>query len=238
MSDSQGVAKRASEAKQRRTVARRVVQVAIMLLVFAASLFLASGQWDWTAAWVFLGLYVAMIGANALFMDRELAAERAQIGEGTKDWDRVLSGLSLLLWTPGALIVSGFDRRYGWTEVSPWLRLVSLGMLIAGHVLSTWAMTTNRFYSGTVRIQKERGHAVVSTGPYRFVRHPGYVSYLLLALATPLWLNSLWGLIPSLLGAVAIVFRTALEDRTLREELEGYEVYAQRVPYRLVPGIW
>ena len=238
MSDSQSVAQPASEAEQRRAVTRRVVQVAIMLLIFGASLFLASGRWDWIAAWVFLGLYVVMIGANALFMDRELAAERAQIGEGTKDWDRVLSSLSLLLWTPGALIVSGLDQRFGWTDVWSWVRLVSLGMLIAGHVLSTWAMATNRFYSGTVRIQKERGHVVVSTGPYRFVRHPGYVSYLLLALATPLWLNSLWGLIPSLLGAGAIIVRTVLEDQTLREELEGYEEYAQRVRYRLAPGFW
>jgi protein-S-isoprenylcysteine O-methyltransferase Ste14 len=209
-----------------------------MVLVFGASLFLASGQWDWAAAWVFIGLYVAMIGANALFMDRELAAERAQVGEGTKDWDRVLASLSLLLWTPGALIVSALDQRFGWSVVSPFLRFISLAAMIAGHALSSWAMATNRYYSGTVRIQKERGHVVISAGPYRYVRHPGYMSYLALALATPLWLNSLWGLIPSLLGAGAILLRTALEDQTLREELEGYEEYAQRVLYRLVPGVW
>jgi protein-S-isoprenylcysteine O-methyltransferase Ste14 len=179
-----------------------------------------------------------MIGANALFLDRELVAERSQIGEGTKEWDRALAGLSLLLWTPGALIASSLDQRFAWSEVSSLLRFVSLGALVAGHALSTWAMTTNRFYSGTVRIQKERGHVVVSDGPYRFVRHPGYVSYLLLALATPLWLNSLWGLVPSLLGAGAIIERTALEEQTLREELDGYADCARRMRYRLVPGVW
>jgi len=209
-----------------------------MLFIFGASLFLTAGQWDWIAAWIFLGLYLAMIGANALLMDRELVAERAQIGEGTKDWDRMLSSLSLLLWTPGALIVSGLDQRFGWTEVASLLRLVSLAALVAGHSLSTWAMATNRFYSGTVRIQTERGHVVVSSGPYQFVRHPGYVAYLLLALATPLWVDSLWGLVPSLLGAGAIIVRTALEDQTLREELEGYQEYALQVRYRLVPGVW
>lgn len=238
MPNSQGASQSVTPSDLRRAVARRMVQVIIMVLIFGASLFLASGQWDWIAAWVFLGLYIAMIGANTLVLDRELVAERAQIGAGTKDWDRILSSLALLLWTPGALIVSGLDQRFGWSEVSLLLRFVSFGVLIAGHCLSTWAMATNRFYSGTVRIQKERGHVVVSDGPYRFVRHPGYVSYLLLALATPLWLNSLWGLMPSLLGCCAVVVRTALEDRTLRKELDGYAEYAQRVGYRLLPGLW
>jgi protein-S-isoprenylcysteine O-methyltransferase Ste14 len=215
-----------------------MIQVVVMLLIFGASLFLASGQWDWVAAWLFLGLYLVMIGANALFLEWELVAERAQIGEGTKDWDRVLASLSLFLWTPGALIASGLDQRFGWSEVSSLFRFVSLGVLIAGHSLSTWAMATNRFYSGTVRIQNERGHVVVASGPYRFVRHPGYVAYLLQALATPLWLDSLWGLVPSLFGAGAIVVRTALEDQALIRELDGYEEYAQRVRYRLLPGIW
>ena len=238
MAENPGSARPVSKSELRRPVVRRVTQVAIMLLVFGVSLFLTSGQWGWIAAWVFLGLYVVMVRANALFLDRELVAERAQIGEGTKEWDRALAGLSLLLWTPGALIVSGLDQRFAWSEVSSLLRFVSLGALLAGHAFSTWAMATNRFYSGTVRIQKERGHVVVSDGPYRLVRHPGYVSYLLLALATPLWLNSLWGLVPSLLGAGAIIVRTALEDQTLCEELDGYADYARRVRYRLVPGLW
>jgi protein-S-isoprenylcysteine O-methyltransferase Ste14 len=238
MSRSQNAAQPMPESELRRAVVRRVVQVAIMLLIFGASLFVGSGQWDWVAAWVFLGLYLVMIGANALLLDRELVAERAQIGEDTKDWDRVLASLSLLLWTPGALIVSGLDQRFGWSDVADPLRVACLAVLIAGHALSTWAMARNRFYSGTVRIQEDRGHVVVSSGPYRFVRHPGYVAYLLLALSTPLWLDSLWGLVPSLLGAGAIVVRTWLEDQTLCEELEGYTEYAQRVRYRLVPGIW
>lgn len=238
MPASEGVTQPTTESELKRAIARRAIQVAIMLLIFGASLFLTAGQLDWMAAWVFLGLYLVMIGANALFVDRELVAERAQVGEGTKDWDPVLASLSLLLWTPGALILSSLDQRFGWSEVPSVVRFGSLALLVAGHGLSTWAMATNRFYSGTVRIQKERGHAVVSDGPYRYVRHPGYVAYLLLALATPLWLGSLWGLLPAALGSTAMVVRTSLEDQTLCEELDGYADYARQVHYRLIPGVW
>ena len=104
--------------------------------------------------------------------------------------------------------------------------------------LVTWSMASNRFFSSYVRIQKDRGHVVASGGPYRYVRHPGYVGMLGFGLATPLILGSVWALIPAGLTLVVVVVRTALEDRTLQRELEGYQAYAQRVRYRLVPGLW
>ena len=217
---------------------RRVIQLAIMLLIFAASLFLTSGRLDWIMAWAYLGLYVGMIVATGLVIERDLVAERARIGQGTKDWDRVLGSLSIFLVTPGALIVAGLDKRFGWSQLAPAVQIIAVGFVILGSALSVWAMASNKFFSGTVRIQKDRGHTVVSAGPYGFVRHPGYLAWCISAPAIPLMLGSLWGLIPSLLGMCALVIRTGLEDRTLREELPGYQDYARRVRYRLLPGLW
>jgi protein-S-isoprenylcysteine O-methyltransferase Ste14 len=115
---------------------------------------------------------------------------------------------------------------------------VAAGFVILGSALSVWAMASNRFFSGTVRIQRDRGHTVVDGGPYGLVRHPGYLAWCISAPAIPLMLGSLWALIPALLGLCALVLRTSLEDKTLREELPGYEGYAQRVRYRLLPGVW
>jgi protein-S-isoprenylcysteine O-methyltransferase Ste14 len=107
-----------------------------------------------------------------------------------------------------------------------------------GYVLSSWALLENRFFSGVVRIQKDRGHQVVSTGPYGFVRHPGYAGALLAYLVTPVLLDSTWAFIPAVLMAGVVILRTALEDRTLQEELPGYKDYARKTRYRLLPGIW
>ena len=226
------------EKAVRRAFIRRVMQLAFLLAVFAASLFLTSGQFDWIAAWAYLGLYVGMILATGLVIERDLIAERSRIGEGTKDWDRVLGSLSIFLVTPGALIVAGLDHRFGWSELAAAVQFVAAGFVILGSALSVWAMASNKYFSGTVRIQEERGHVVVSAGPYGFVRHPGYLAWCISAPAIPLMLGSLWGLVPAFLGLSALVVRTALEDRTLHEELPGYRDYAGRVRYRLLPGIW
>ena len=183
-------------------------------------------------------MYVGMIVATGLVIDRDLIAERARVGEGTKDWDRVLGSLSIFLVTPGALIVAGLDERFGWSQIGLVVQLLAAGFVILGSALTVWAMASNRYFSGTVRIQTDRGHAVVSAGPYRLVRHPAYLAWCISAPAIPLMLGSLWGLIPSVLGICALLLRTHLEDRTLREELPGYQDYARRVRYRLLPGVW
>jgi protein-S-isoprenylcysteine O-methyltransferase Ste14 len=215
-----------------------VIQLASTLVILAASLFLSSGRLDWGMAWAYLGLYVGMIVATGLVIERDLIAERARVGEGTKDWDRVLGSLSMLLVTPGALIVAGLDERFGWSQIALAVQIVAIGFVILGSALTVWAMASNKFFSSTVRIQKERGHAAVSDGPYGLVRHPGYLAWCISAPAIPLMLGSLWALIPGLLGMCALVIRTSLEDRTLREELPGYQNYARRVRYRLLPGLW
>jgi len=135
-------------------------------------------------------------------------------------------------------VVAGLDVRAG-TATLPWVWFdVGVGLLVSAGIFGLWAMVTNEHFEQFVRIQTERGHRVVSSGPYRFVRHPGYVSAILGALATPLILGSARTFVPAGLVALLFVVRTALEDRTLRRELEGYSDYAQRTRYRLLPGAW
>jgi protein-S-isoprenylcysteine O-methyltransferase Ste14 len=137
------------------------------------------------------------------------------------------------------LIVAGFDDRWSWSP--PQAVAVQIAAFVAvalGDVLFAWAMASNMFFSSVVRIQQDRGHTVQSGGPYRFVRHPGYLGTIVPTLATPLALGSLWAFIPAGLLTAVMVVRTALEDKTLRDELAGYTEYAQRTRYRLVPGVW
>jgi protein-S-isoprenylcysteine O-methyltransferase Ste14 len=221
---------------------KRAVQLIAVLAIQGAVLFLSSGRLNWTAAWAFLGVYLLALAVNALLLlrkDPELIAERAEVKEGAKPWDRILVLFITLIFPLITLVVSGLDRRFGWSpQLNLAVELTWLICILLGYGLVTWAMLSNTFFSGVVRIQKERGHTVASHGPYRFVRHPGYVGMLLFYLATPLFLGSLWGLVPAGISAVLMVVRTALEDRTLQAELDGYSDYTRQVRYRLLPGIW
>ena len=136
-------------------------------------------------------------------------------------------------------LVAGLDVRFGWTqELRVGWHVAGAAVLAAGLGLGGWAMIANAYFSTAVRIQSERGHTVCRSGPYRFVRHPGYVGFILQSLGTPVLLGSLWALIPGITAAALMVIRTSLEDRTLQAELPGYPDYVQEVRYRLVPGIW
>lgn len=227
-----------NQAELQQAVRKRVFQVLAMVLIYGAALFLAAGRLGWLWGWVYLDLYLALIVANALVMDRELVAERAEVREGTKGWDRLLGGVSLLLVQPVTFVVAGLDERFGWTDVVLPLQLLAALLLALANALVVWAMASNRFFAVTVRIQEERGHDVVTQGAYRLVRHPAYLAFLLMGIATPPLLDSWWAAIPALLGSAGMVVRTALEDRTLRRELPGYEEYAEEVRYRLLPGVW
>ena len=226
--------------------ARVVLRLIIFVLLLPAVLFISAGRWDWGMGWVFVGLFIfTTVGSRVLVLrqDPELAAERARSTEkgreGVKDWDDLLSPLVALYGPLVIWIVAGLDERYGWSpQISLWVQGVAIIVAVLGSALATWAMLSNTFFSGTVRIQEERGHTVVSGGPYRYVRHPGYLAGILFDVATPLILGSLWALVPAGLTVCAFVVRTALEDRTLQEELDGYREYAQRVRYRLLPGVW
>jgi protein-S-isoprenylcysteine O-methyltransferase Ste14 len=146
----------------------------------------------------------------------------------------------MALYGPVAtLVVAGLDFRLDWSPQIPSAIQIGAVILAAlGSLLTIWAMASNQHFYGVVRINREEGHDVATTGPYRIVRHPGYVGAILFQLATPLILGSLWALIPAVLAVSATIVRTALEDRTLQAELDGYREYAQETRSRLVPGVW
>jgi protein-S-isoprenylcysteine O-methyltransferase Ste14 len=243
MSTNESVKQPANHTELTRGILKRAVQLGIQFLLLAGILFLSSGRLDWWFAWVYLGIFVLGVGVNSFVILRtnpELIAERArQFTPETKKWDRILATLWGLMSGIVALLVAGLDVRFGWSPQIPLtVQLVAMLFHMFGSAFAGWALVSNAFFSGTVYIQTERGHAVASTGPYRIVRHPGYVGWILSGLAAPVMLGSWWALLPAALAQGALVLRTALEDRTLREELPGYEEYAERVRYRLAPGIW
>ena len=219
-------------------VLKRMLQVAITYLVLAAILFISSGRLNWIWAWAYLGAGLGILFVNVLILPPELIAERGQPGDNVKRWDRVLATLTGLP-TLGVPIVSGLDDRFGWSpQLGPAIHLIGLTFFVLGQGLFSWAMASNQYFSTAVRIQTDRGHTVATAGPYRYVRHPGYVGFIVSFLGTSLALGSLWAIIPAGLIACLLVVRTALEDRTLQDELPDYKDYAQRVRYRLLPGIW
>ncbi len=208
---------------------------------FAALVFWPAGSIDWLQGWLYLGLVATTFLLNFVYLLRvnpEVIVYRMRVGKGIKRWDKIWSAL----FTPVFLaiyVVAGFDAvRFEWSTMPPWLWHLGLMLWVAGNLLFTWSMGVNPFFEKNVRIQTERGHRVIDTGPYRFVRHPGYIGFFGWSLSAPLLLGSWWAFLPALLSVVSIVIRTAMEDRTLHQELEGYREYASKVRYRLIPKVW
>jgi protein-S-isoprenylcysteine O-methyltransferase Ste14 len=225
----------------RRGVVRWAVRETMGLVMLALILLLSVGRWNWGMGWALVALTAVWIGATAWVViphHPELLAERTGPKQGSKTWDTVILGLmgvNMLI----KCIVAGLDVRNGWTTGFPQaLQIAALLTAGGGYAIVVWATGANAFFSQLVRIQKERGHTVVTGGPYRWVRHPAYVGTILFELASPLMLGSWWAFIPGGLSALLYVVRTALEDRTLLAELEGYQAYATQTRYRLIPGVW
>ncbi len=218
---------------------RGIAKTAAPSLAISILLFVSAGRLDWTMAWLYAGLSLTGVVAGALAAGPSLLAERSGVGQGAQALDVIMAIIMAWLGPVAIALVAGFDLRYGWQpEVSPLVQGAGALAVVFGYAVVLWAMATNRFFSGVVRIQEERGHTVVGHGPYALVRHPGYVGVSLAALGAPLMLGSAWALIPAAATIVVIVVRTAYEDRTLVRDLAGYEAYARRVRYRLLPGIW
>jgi len=231
------------EVTERVSWGRVLIGAFFLIALPAVILFGSSGRLDWGMAWVYVGLTTAFsLGSRIIMLWKtpNLAAERAQSlqKEGIKPWDKVLMPLGMVAAIV-MLIVAGLDKRFEWSPNLPLLLHITTFVITAlGYSLSTWATSVNPFFSAVVRIQRERGHIVVTSGPYRLIRHPAYAGTVVNSLATPLLLGSLWALIPAALVVSLLIVRTALEDRTLQEELDGYRDYARRVRYRLLPGVW
>lgn len=238
-------AQRNAVAPVRRLLNLRILaRLAVLLVVLLAVPFISAGTFDWPAAWVFAAIGLIITAGSRLMLLRlnpELAAERAAYSEKTdaKPWDRLLMPLVAIYGPLATLVLAGLNRRFAWRpEVPMELAAASAALLVLASAFSSYALLLNRFFSGVVRIQRDRGHTVVTAGPYRWIRHPGYAGGVVGHLALPLLLGSAWALIPGALTAGLTVLRTALEDRTLREELPGYAEYARQTRYRLLPGVW
>ena len=211
-----------------------------MVLVFAALVFVPAGRLDWTLGWIYVGivaLNVIITWGCLLKWNPVLIERRMRFPKGTKTWDKWWA----VLYAPvmiAVYVVAGIEAREG-VSILPWMAwLLGVAIFVPGSGLLTWSMVVNPFFEKTVRIQTEHGHRVIETGPYGYVRHPGYAGFVGWILSTPLLLGSAWAMIPALLAVAGIVIRTALEDRTLYAELPGYPEYAARVRFRLLPGLW
>jgi protein-S-isoprenylcysteine O-methyltransferase Ste14 len=228
----------------KRTQLRAAIAFVLYLFLTPALLFISAGTLDWPMAWVYVILsLVSVIGSRLIALRRspDLLRERARFAEaeGTKAWDRILSPLVGIYLPMLGMVVAGLDRRFGWSPGVPaGGQFLALLLVAFAYGIAVWAMLVNPFFSAVARVQSERGQQVVTSGPYRWVRHPAYAGSVLASGALPFMLEALWALIPSLIMIVVLVIRTRLEDRMLVEELDRYRAYAHETPFRLVPGIW
>lgn len=224
-----------------RAVTKYFLQISIFIVIFIASLFISSGSFDWTMAWIFIAIIATSQISVALILmisNPELMGERAE-SKGERDLDRILAGIMALFGPVIMCIVAGLNMRFGWLPQIPLtIQIVGIGLALLGSLVTAWAMASNKFFYGVLRIAQDKGHTVCTSGAYRYVRHPGYLGAILFDLATPLILNSVWTLIPAFLTVYAIVVRTVLEDKALQKGLRGYKEYAKQVPYRLLPAVW
>jgi protein-S-isoprenylcysteine O-methyltransferase Ste14 len=222
---------------------RVIAQLLLFIVAIPFMPLLISRHWDWWEAWVFGALNVSAFVISRILAARrnpDLIAERAHYmqQENIVPWDKLLA-LLLAIVTIAVMLVAGLDEIYHWSpSYGPLIKLGSLIAILLGYALSSYAFIENRFFSGTVRIQADRGHKVISSGPYHWIRHPGYAGGLLTYLVTPLLLDSYWLYLPIVCLVILVIVRTYLEDRYLQIELEGYREYAMQVRYRLLPGLW
>jgi protein-S-isoprenylcysteine O-methyltransferase Ste14 len=209
---------------------------------FSALLFGAAGTAAWPAAWAYLAIITAVLTAYAVIIVRlhpDLIQERLRPPADAKRWDRPLAAIVAVVAPIMLLLLCGLDHRFRWSGPTPaWAQTAGLFAVAAGGALSNWAVAANRFFSGLVRIQRDRGHRVVEAGPYRYVRHPGYAGSMVYMAGMTFALGSRVALAATAVFCLVLAVRTELEDRTLRAELDGYATYARRVRFRILPGVW
>jgi len=226
------------------TIPRYWVRSIITYLLIPLALLISGWDLGWYQGWLYSAVIViAGIGPRIWAEKRHpgLMEERDKFGKAqdVKSWDKVLSILMAVSLTFPLFIVAGLDHHFGWSPVFPtWLNILGFVLIVLGYTFAGWALTENRFFSTVVRIQKDRGHMVCDSGPYRIVRHPGYAGNILALPGIVLALGSVWTIIPIIVALIIAVIRTTLEDKTLHEELQGYRDYASRVRYRLIPGLF
>jgi protein-S-isoprenylcysteine O-methyltransferase Ste14 len=222
-------------------IARARIHSIVSISIIGIVLFVSAGDLEWWPGWAYMVVLVlsTLLPLTGPFrLDEGLIEERMSRKPDAKRWDRYFVGM-VGLFTAAELIVPGLDYRWDWTPPQPgWKHLFGLAIVILGTLGFLWAMKANRFFSAFIRIQHDRGHQVVDAGPYRIVRHPGYAFWGLRTVGVPFLLGSNWAFIVAGLFVAMFFIRTILEDRVLEKELPGYIDYVERVPWKLVKGIW
>jgi protein-S-isoprenylcysteine O-methyltransferase Ste14 len=241
---TENTARAAPAPKLTRSGVLRLITVIVSAILVAAVFFAAAGTLDEPRAWIYYGgmfayLLIALAVMFVLFPGAiEVVNERGKFKKDVKTWDKIF-GVSYSVLQLLMPAVAGLDAgRFHWSEVPAFLAVPALIVTILAHTFVHWAMIANKYAEIGVRIQEDRHHEVVSSGPYRFVRHPFYASLIVTQLVYPLAVGSLVAYIPALSAVGLFLWRTAREDATLQAGLPGYAEYASRVRYRLLPGVW
>ncbi len=222
-------------------IIRNYLKIIVYLTFFGACLFLPAGQEDWFMGWVYLLINAVSMIINSVILQilhPRLFADRVN-AKTQRGWDRALAGIMTFFGPISICIVSGFNFRNQWAPQMPfYIQISGILLIVLGCTVSAWAIASNKFFFGFMRIAKEERHSVCDKGAYKIVRHPGYLGALLVNLATPLLLNAVWAFIPAVVTVIAIFFRTSLEDKSHIKKLDGYLDYTRKVRFRLVPPIW
>lgn len=212
-----------------------------LYLITAIVFFLCSGRITVLKGWIYYILVIsgAVINNYILVLyNPEVLDSRVDDGSNTKTWDKVILGFYFLTNIVFITGVSGLDVRYGWSKLTNLYIIPGILLYVISLYISTWAMVRNKHFEGTVRIQNERNHKVIDKGPYKYMRHPGYLGMILASFVQPLIVGSVYAFIPVFFAAILVVIRTKMEDEMLQKELNGYEEYAEKVKYKLIPKVW
>ncbi len=220
-----------------KTILVMLAAVIVMALVF----FLAAGCLGISRAWIYFGAVLVNYLVTIVILYKynpELIIHRLKRKKDAKLWDKILMRVINLIGIIGLFWVAGLDIRNGWSHPSSQLAVLGYILWIISNIVFIWAMAVNKFFEPTVRIQEDRNHQVVTTGPYQIVRHPGYMAGILFYVGIPLILGSVYAFIPAAIAFILLVIRTALEDKTLHDELTGYPEYAKKIKFKLILEIW
>lgn len=221
-----------------KNIIRRLIQVFSIFVLQGTILFVAAGTLSWKWAWYVLLLGIFLLIVNSILLPAELIEERGRKKENVKKWDRILTSI-IMFPTILMYVFSGLDRRFHWTgDIAVFINIAGLVFIFLGSLLFTWSMASNKFFSTLVRLQTDRQHTVVTDGPYKFIRHPGYLGYITFTVATPIALGAFWGLVFAVIICILLIVRTSLEDATLKKELPGYAEYTENAKYKLLPYLW
>ena len=220
---------------------RYLVRAFIAPLLMGIIYFLSAGSLQNYRAWIYFILFLFLsIATNAYLyvIKPELLYHRSGMKKDAKGWDKWLMPLAIFTGFHFQCLIMGFDFRYTWSSVHEVFIAPGVILFICSYAITTWAMFVNDYFETNVRIQEDRNHHVVSDGPYKYVRHPGYIAFILGTFGVPLIIGSSFGISIAVVASIIIIFRTVLEDKTLKNELEGYQLYTENVRYRLLPMIW